>query len=241
MDDSLTPTVLGCHETVERIVAGRLSVSRFGDGEYKVVEGFGTRSQPGYPELTRRHREILKSSDPRLLVCILDLWSGMPVGDVWASRERTTKRFGNDEWVGRYLQPGKEYGCAAITRLCHWALGDHAAYWAKVRQIWQDRDVLLVTGSKKGRSTTALLDNAASVTVWDLQQKTDCWSRYDLIVHDCVRWAGKCRGDPLVLAALGATATVLAADLAAAGIQCVDVGHMAQSYRRQSPKESPEP
>lgn len=236
------PTVITCHETIERIVAGKLSVSRFGDGELRVVEGGGAKTQSGDPELTRRMREILRSDDPRLMVCILDLWSEYDVGCEWASREKVTARFGAEAWVRRYLKPGKVYGCASITRLCQWALGDHEAYWTKVRQIWNGRPVLLVTGSKKGKSAEfGLLDNAEKVETWDLAQKTDCWQRYPKILQACERWAQKQAGDPLVYAAIGATATVLAADLSARGVQCIDAGHMAQSFARQSPKELSEP
>lgn len=232
------PTVLTCHETVDRIAAERLSVSRLGDGEYRIVSGYGTKTQPRDPELTRRMREILRSDDPRLMVCILDLWRDYEVGCEWATRAKTTAAYGNPEWVGRYLEPGKTYGCAAVTRLCEWSLGDHDAYWAKWRSVWQGRPVLLVTGSRKGaRALDGLLDNAGDVTLWDLAQKTDCWKRYAKILRGCERWAAKQAGDPLVYAALGAAATVLAADLAARGIQCLDMGHASQSYHRQSPKE----
>ena len=239
----MTPTVLSDYETLDRIISGRLSVSRFGDGECKVVDGGGTRTQDGDVVLTERMRAILKSDDPRVLVCILDLWSNKPIGSEWASRQKTTDRFGRQKWVDTYLLPGKEYGCASITRLCNWALGDHDAWWVKVRQVWADRPVLLVCGSKKGRSTYKLLDSAASVQVWDLQQKLNCWARYPRILEECRNWAlSRAPGrDPIVLAALGATATVLAYDLGVEGIQCFDVGHMAQSFHRISPKGLPEP
>jgi hypothetical protein len=86
-----------------------------------------------------------------------------------------------------------------------------------------------------------LLDNAAKVEVWDLEQKIGCWSRYQRILLECEKWARKQDGEPLVYAALGATATVLAYDLGMRGIQCMDAGHLAQSYSRRSPKEFDEP
>jgi hypothetical protein len=239
----VTPTVLDCHATVDAIVAGKLSVSRFGDGELRVIEGGGTKTQSRDPELTLRMREILRSSDPRLMVCILDLWSEYEVGCEWASRERTIARFGNEAWVRAYLEPRKAYGCASITRLCNWALGDHEAYWQKVRSAWQDRPVLLCCGSKKGRgSAQGVLSNAARVDVWDLERKTDCWAIYPKIYRECMRWADKnAADDPIVVAALGASASVLSADLCAQGVQCLDIGHMQQSYSRILPKELPEP
>ena len=237
------PTVLGCHETVDAIVAGRLSVSRYGDGEYKTVLGAGTRTQPGSPELTRRMREILMSDDPRLMVCLLDVWHDHPVADVWPSREKTVARFGGRDFAEKYLKPDRVWGCAAITRLCSWALGDHAEYWAKWRSIWQDRPVLLCCGSKKGRgSAHGVLSNAARVDVWDLERKVDCFAIYPKILRECMRWADKnAADDPLVVAALGASATCLAADMCAQGVQCIDIGHMQQAYSRISPKTLDEP
>ena len=236
------PKVLSCHETIDAIVAGRLSIARLGDGESKLAEDRGTRTQPGSPELAKRMRKVLRSSDPRLMVCILDLWSGLPIASPWPSREKTVARFGNREWVAKYLEPGKTYGCAAITRECNWALGDRDAYWARVRRIWQDRPVFLVSGSKKGRAAEGgLLANAEKVEIWDLAQKVGCWSRYAEILAGCEAWAAKQAGDPLVYAAIGATATILAQDLSKRGIQCIDAGHMAQAYHRVSPKEIDEP
>lgn len=238
----MPPVVLSDEATIQRVVDGRLSLSRYGDGEYKLVDGLGTRTQPGDPELTRRMREILLSDDPRVLVCILDLYSGKPIFGEWESRDRTTARWGTEKWAAKRLRPGKVYGCAAVTRLCHWALGDPTAWWALVRRIWQGRPVLLVSGSKKGMSTIRMLGNAASVETWDLDQKIGCWERYPSILRDCEDWAGKVgHGEPLVLAALGATATVLAYDLGTRDIQCLDIGHMAQSWRHKSPKEFDEP
>lgn len=237
------PKVLSCHATIDAIVAGRLSVSRLGDGEYKIVEGRGTRSQPGSPDITRRMREVLQSDDPRLMVCLLDVWRDHPVADVWSSREKVTERFGNEEWARQYLPNGRTWGCAAISRLCTWALGEHEPYWAKWRSIWQGRPVLLCCGSKKGRqSAHGVLSNAARVDVWDLERKVDCWAIYPKILRESMRWADKnAADDPLVVAALGASATVLAADLCAQGVQCLDIGHLQQAYSRISPKEIDEP
>lgn len=226
-------TVLSDFDTVDKIVAERLSVSRFGDGEYKIVEGGGTKTQKGHPALTARLREILKNDfDRRVLVCILDLYSNKPVAGEWASREAVTARFGSPLFARQFLRSDKVYGCASITRLCNWALGDVHEYWSKVRQIWDDRPVLLVVGSKKGRSAERrLLDNALSIEVLDLHQKSDCWEHYPTILTHCQEWARKrAMDEPLVLAALGATATVLAYDLGVGGVQSIDMGHMAQAY-----------
>ena len=44
-----------------------------------------------------------------------------------------------------------------------------------------------------------------------------------------------------MLAALGASATVLAYDLGVAGVQALDIGHMPQSWMEIDPKQLAEP
>ena len=125
--------------------------------------------------------------------------------------------------------------------MCNWALGDRDAWRRKVSQLWDGRDVLLVTGSQKGRAAEAMVrDHARSATTLGLSQQTNAWARYPWLLNYCRVW-GEGRTDALVLAALGCTATVLAHDLGALGVQAIDIGHMPQSLAGVSPKELPEP
>ena len=100
-----------------------------------------------------------------------------------------------------------------------------------VRGIWQDRPVLLVHGSEKGlRKEHGFLGNAASVQLLQSVAR-DAWADHDRLMDECVRWASiSPKQQPLVVMALGATATVLAHDLTLCGIQALDIGHMASSW-----------
>ena len=108
---------------------------------------------------------------------------------------------------------------------------DEAAYWPLVRGIWRKRPVLLVAGSGKGRRALAgFLGGASSVDTLDAPER-DAWAAYSAILGDCLAWARSKRA-PLVYLALGATATVLAFELSARGVQALDLGHMAQSWHK---------
>ena len=238
---SFPPPVLGDHATIDRILEGKLSFSRFGDGEYRLVTGGGTRTQERNPELTKRLRQILREPDPRVCVGILPLYGDHPVAGPWVSQQATTLRYGTRSWAERYLAPDTTYGCASITRMCNWALGDREAWWRKVFELWVGRDVLLVAGSDKGMQAEPMLEGSArSATAVRLAERTNAWTRFPWLMEYCLGWA-KVHPDGLVLAALGATATVLAADLGARGVQAIDIGHLPQSWAGISPKGLPEP
>jgi len=235
------PIVFSDEATVDMIALLRLSVSRFGDGEYRLLEGRSIKSQKADPELQWRLAAILKGpTHQRHLTCILDLYSGKEVADVWRTREKVTARYGSEAWARKHLDPGRSYGCAGFTRLCHWALGSRADWWERVERIWTGRPVLLVTGSAKGLAagTSGMLARAGRIETIDLQQGVDCWSRYPELEERLDHDLQSLPDDVVVLAALGPTATILAHDLARQGVQCIDIGHMPQSFMGQSPKEA---
>ena len=79
-----------------------------------------------------------------------------------------------------------------------------------------------------------------SLATLAISQNTNAWTRYPWILNYCRVW-GEGRENALVLAALGATATVLAYDLGVIGVQTLDIGHMPQSWMEIDPKQLAEP
>jgi hypothetical protein len=133
------------------------------------------------------------------------------------------------------------YGCASVTRLCNWSLGDREEWKRLVEQLWAGRDVLLVTGSSKGLEAEEMVEGKArSSSTLFIKQTVGAWERYPFILDLCLRW-GREFPNGVVLAALGATATVLANDLGRQGVQCIDIGHMPQSLKGIDPKTIDEP
>jgi hypothetical protein len=134
----------------------------------------------------------------------------------------------------RFCERGTVYGSAFVSRRDAWPIPREDDYWATWRKVWSGRPVLLVAGSNKGRRSVKLLGTAASLDTLDVPRQ-DAWAAYEGIVADCRAWAAA-KTDPLVAAACGATATILAHELGRDGIQTLDIGHMTQSYARVSPK-----
>ena len=218
-----------------RAVAERgLCLSRHGRCELKLALARSGLAQVPVPSLQRRLHEVLKSRDKRVLVCIPRVFEGFP--DL--NKEHFYAEFTEPEVVRHLFHPDKEYGSTFVSRSDGW-IGDmdEDAYWQLVRGIWQGRPVLLIAGSGKGKGAAGdFLANARSVDVLDAPER-DAWASYKGIRKDCLAWAAT-KDRPLVYAALGATAAVLCHDLAAHGIQGLDLGHMAQSWRRSDMKKA---
>ena len=68
------PAVKNTKDTIEAIIDRKLSVSRFGDGELMIINGSGWGFQKYNPHLATRLKEILKSDEARIAICLPDVF-----------------------------------------------------------------------------------------------------------------------------------------------------------------------
>lgn len=220
--------VLDEWETLRRVRDSHLSLSRYGDGEAKLARDVGAKTQQADPDLAAALRGILTNPHPRVMVCIPRIFDADPSLNPGYWRQYTRN------FIKR-CKPDHQWGSSFVSRRDAWPIEDEDAYWHEWRSIWAHRRVLLVTGSGKGMRSKDLLSTAASIEVLDVPRQS-AWSAYQGALDDCRAWAA-CKADPCVVAACGAMATVLCHGLGSEGVQALDVGHMAQSWARVSPKE----
>ncbi len=225
------PLVLTETATMQFVADTGCSLARMGKCEFKLALDRNGIAQRTDDVLRKRLRKMLKSEQTHTLICLPRIFESMP-----ADKARHYAQFTTPAMIRELFAENKLYGSTFVSRRDGWAADmDEPAYWRTVRGIWHDRPVLLVAGSGKAhRAADDLLDNAASVTVRDAPSR-DAWADYETILADCWAWV-KTRERPLVVAALGATATVLCHDLGKHGVQALDIGHMSQSYTRMDPK-----
>ena len=101
-----------------------------------------------------------------------------------------------------------------------------AGYFAKLKQLWQGREIVIVEGvtSRSGVGND-LFSNALSI------ERIICPSRNAFAKVDAIRHAlMQISTDKLILLILGPTAKVLVEDLAAMGYQAIDLGHIDSEY-----------
>jgi len=162
-------TVKTSDETVDYIIANRVCVSRFGDGEYAVMNGGGNGMQDADEKLGERLREVLNSSLPNHIVCL-------PYAFVSAKHMTADAR---DFWYpncGKWqrssilnLTNSKHiYYDASFTRFYidfkDKSMERIGAFVEKLKRIWYARDLLIVEGtySRLGVGND-LFDNARSL------------------------------------------------------------------------------
>ncbi len=96
-----------------------------------------------------------------------------------------------------------------------------------LRQIWNDRDIVIVEGAQSRTGIgNDLYDNARSIGRV-IGYATDAFSHYDEMLEAIVNHVDK---DKLILLSYGPTATILAYDLAKLGYQAIDIGHLDIEY-----------
>lgn len=223
--------VMPIKETIAEIKENQLSVSRFGDGELLMMmpsyHDLHSTFQEWNKEFSDRLHEVAQSKEENVLICLPPIFGSYKPfikyarKFFWLFRERETI------WY-KYFNRKKIYGNSHITR-CYNDYIDKSTsprYFEMWKEIWADKDILLVEGeySRLGVGTD-LFDNAKSMQRI-LCPKNDAYKVYDEIL-DITADRGK---EKLILIALGATATVLAYDLAKLGLWAIDIGHIDVEY-----------
>jgi len=216
-------------ETLDEIVTHKKNISRFGDGEFRLVlNTSGIGFQNGSVELTEKLREVLASNLPNHLIAIPETFSlknnlNWRVKFWWLNYINTV-----GVQISQHLKPEKKYSNAFITRFyLDYETKKHIPnILEKLKKIWANQDVLIVEGaySRLGVGND-LFDGVKSLQRMLCPTK-DAFSVYQEILSE-IKAHGK---NKLVLLALGPTATVMAFDLAKENIWTIDIGHVDLEY-----------
>lgn len=223
------PKVKSIPETIDKILADKVSICRFGDSEFLfLVEGRDLPYQKQDQRLRNYFSEILESNNGKVLV-------GLPIG--YYSLENLKKE-SKVTWraviswtypgLFKYLDHHKTYYNASMTRLyMDYEDTSHSDLWfKKVRSIWNDRQILLIEGEKSRLGVgNDLFQNAKSLQRI-LGPAHDAFDQFD----NLLQFALAQDKEKLVLVAMGPTAKPLCYELALAGFQAIDIGNLDVEY-----------
>lgn len=221
-------TVLSDKETLDYIINKHVSIARYGDGEYGIMNNSGNGFQHPNTKLKNRLIEVLTSDYDNCLVCIprpLVNHNGlnMPAKCFWNSYIKDHGGFILN------VTPHKSFGNANCTRFyIDYKDNGHATTVINLfKKVWRGRDVCIIEGanSKLGCGND-LFDGAKSIKRI-ICPPTDAFQKYDEILSSVTQNVSK---NYLLLLALGMTATILAYDLSKMGYQALDVGHIDIEY-----------
>ena len=182
-------------------------------------------------EKLEKEREVLLEKDENIVVCIPDMYGDLSKYNddckynirAYLSEEVRKQHY-------ELLDMSEVYYDAYLTRPYASYLDNNTdaprIRFDKLKKIWQDKKILVIEGEKTRMGVgNDLFDNAKDI-IRILGPAEQAFSKYDEILDE----ATKQDKDRLVLIAMGATATVLAYDLAKLGYQALDIGHIDIEY-----------
>lgn len=188
---------------------GGASLARFGDGELRLCHGGKHIAQKPDKRLADELRAILKDSAALCCIPNAQVANGKPV--MWGPT-----RYSGPEYVELYNE-ARTYGSSFCTRPDSAPWIDTDTYWRMCCELWRDKDVTLVIGTRGG-SLTYLKHARSTRLIYGPER--DAYSEVD-----AVEKAIGCPNHP-VLICLGPCATILAERLARKGGQGLDLGHI---------------
>lgn len=205
------PAVLSEDATLDLLLAGR-SIARYGDGEFRLMIGGERPGQPYDATLARRLREVLQDSGECLV--------GIPnlVGPKLPPTKADFWRKYTELWLTKHFAK-RQYVSSFITRPDSAPWINRLDYWTKVRQLWAGMDVTLVRGTGAKSLLAERMPEARSVREV-VGPRIGAWSERQRLMDQVGT------PDHPVILCLGLSATVMAADLCAKGVQALDLGHI---------------
>lgn len=208
--------------TLEMIRDNKMSFTRFGDGELKLMlrPTYNLRFQPYDPLLAEELKRVFAAdtTNGNLLVGFPTLYKDLHWSRVWMDLWKEVKK----------LVPEREiWGNSHVSRpICFQELGIQGVnLW---REIWQDRDVVIVTGVNSRMELIPELFNNVRRIDHVGGEPINAFSHLTQLHQDLNPHLSHGK---LFLIALGPTGTVLSAQLSELGEQAVDIGHISDSYQ----------
>ena len=222
------PKIMTIEESLKYLIDNKCSLSRFGDGEMKIIMGKDLTFQQYSPELSHRLTEVLKSKEENFKVGLPDVFGSLR-GIKYVDREFWEKnmKLYREDWY-KFLDKKTKYINSFITRpyIIFKNTSKSGIYFDLIKDIWKGRDIIIIEGEESRLGVgNDLFDGAKSIQRV-LGPVENAFAIYD----DILNLAKTLPKDKLILVALGPTATVLAYDLYLLGYQAIDIGHIDLEY-----------
>ncbi len=226
------PQICTAEETMQKIIHDKVSISRYGDGEFQIILGAAKDVyQDDDKELGKRLQEILTSNLEGHIVALADDYGCME--HIREENKNAIRRYMNPKKRKehyRYIDIKKQYYNAYISRpyviYPHDRREEACARFDTWKKVWDGKKILFVEGCYTRMGVGNDLFNNAALIERIIAPDKNAFSVYQEILEVVLQT----EKDRIVLIALGPTATVLAYDLAKEGYWAIDIGHLDLEY-----------
>lgn len=215
-------------ETIDELLQTEKSMVRFGDGEIVMIKGVDLMLQKASAEIADGLKEILLYPHDDLMVTIPGIFDGL------SEHHKASRQFWRDHFLfcrktyETYCNPNRVYYTTFVSR-CYYFAKDRTpcgGWFAKIRKIWENRDVVIVEGTRTHNGVgNDLLDTARSIERI-ICPPSDAYSAIPEILEACMTY----EKDRLFLLSVGVAAKFLAAELFRQGYRVLDIGNLDMEY-----------
>lgn len=230
--------VKSIEDTIYNIKYNNKSISRFGDGEFSFIlkKNKKIKFEQNSDKLSEQLKRVLLSNNENVLIGLpeqfrkLGLFS-KDLDDFYIYIFNKFSRPNSN--IFKYLDTSKIYYNTEFTRVYLDYVNKRKSeqLFKSIRDIWKDKDVLLIEGeyTRFGVGNN-LLSSASSVSRIECPS-VNAFSKYNEILICAKDFLLKNNEKRYItLIALGPTATILAYDLGSIGYQSIDIGHLDLEY-----------
>lgn len=215
-------------ETIDELLSTEKSMVRFGDGEIVMIKGVDLMLQKASPEIGTGLAEILAYPYDGLMVTIPGIF------DTLSDHHKASRQFWKDHLLfcrktyEKYCNPDRIYYSTFVSR-CYYYGSDRSScdrWFAKIRKIWENRDIVIVEGTRTHNGVgNDLFDSAASIERI-ICPPSNAYGALPTIVEACLSYDR----DRLFLLSVGVAAKFLAMELFRGGYRVLDIGNMDMEY-----------
>lgn len=238
--------IISIYDSVDYILQTNCSLSRFGDGEFglilersnsklKINSGFQSFNNDLSKELESILREGGNKEDNHIVglpACMF----GHNTSYLKKQASRYWRKVGNRilKTILEYINPKNLYLDSTLTRfyISHKDKSRCASHAEKLKKIWENRDIIIIEGEKTRLGVGNDLFSRAKSIHRILAPNKDAYNKIELIFQTTIQYLSLKKNEfenPILLLALGMTATVLARKLAPY-CQALDIGHIDIEY-----------
>ena len=220
--------VMPVEQMIEELTNTTKSLVRFGDGEITMIRGRKLSFQEVNPEIVTGLKRILGYKYDGLMVSIPDIFEDLKI------YRKESSAFWKDHLLFcrkiymRYCNSDREYCNTSFTRF-YYPLADKSQCRKQIeaiKQIWKDRDIVVVEGEKTHNGVgNDLLDTARSIERI-IGPSTQAYEKVDEIFECCKEYPN----DRLFLISMGIAAKFLAEKLFLEGYRVLDIGNLDMEY-----------
>jgi len=190
------------------------SLSRYGDGELKVIRGGSITNMQKYDEVLKQ--KLLKVFEHPLSKLLI----GIP--DPLCTRPYVSKfhRYFDKFILGRSAKEKSVFVSSFFSRPSL-VSEDSEVFFGKMKGIWKEREIVLINFNPELPDHFLFRDNKSEFIQIS---RNNCFSEYKRIMSSCQQFYNQ---NKLFLISAGPVATCLAYDLCSVGEQAIDIGGIA--------------